>query len=188
MTGNLSRCVFSSPLGHIVVEASRRGIRRVSLAVNPASLAASLAEPAEPSDAPSQEGLLAAQGAGEIREYLEGRRRRFNCPLDLAGLGGFTRAVLLYIEEAVPFGTTATYGEVATRIGHPKAARAVGRSLAANPAPILIPCHRIVGRSGPGGYSPGEDSLVAGIDLKLRLLALEGLEERRHFGKVVLCP
>ena len=68
----------------------------------------------------------------------------------------------------VPYGATATYGGLASRIGKPRAARAVGAALNQNPVPIVVPCHRVVGASGSlVGYA-------GGLDRKRALLALEG--------------
>ena len=66
-----------------------------------------------------------------------------------------------------PRGEVATYAELARRAGKPTAYRAVGHTMATNPVPIVVPCHRIVGSSGPGGFGPG-------LQMKAQLLALEG--------------
>lgn len=66
----------------------------------------------------------------------------------------------------IPAGQTVTYGELAARIGKPKAARAVGTALGANPVPLLVPCHRVLASNGLGGYT-------GGLDVKKRLLAAE---------------
>jgi methylated-DNA-[protein]-cysteine S-methyltransferase len=89
--------------------------------------------------------------------------------LDLSGVPEFHRAVYA-AARALPRGATATYGEVARRVGQPGAAQAVGQALGANPVPIVVPCHRIVAAGGRhGGFSaPG------GVDTKLRMLAIEG--------------
>jgi methylated-DNA-[protein]-cysteine S-methyltransferase len=69
----------------------------------------------------------------------------------------------------IPYGEVSTYGAIAKRIGHPTAARAVGRALGSNPIPIVIPCHRVIGASGAlTGYA-------GGIERKVRLLELEGV-------------
>ncbi len=102
----------------------------------------------------------------QITEYLAGERRRFDLPLDLRGTA-FQLAVWTELAR-VPYGTTISYGELATQIGRPRAARAVGTAVGANPLPIIIPCHRVIGKTG---------ALVGfggGLDLKQRLLALEG--------------
>lgn len=72
------------------------------------------------------------------------------------------------IVKSIPYGTTMSYGEVAEKAGMKKGARAVGVAMKTNPAPIVIPCHRVVGRGWIGGYSPG-------IQIKRILLKLEGV-------------
>ena len=112
----------------------------------------------------------AARAEREIREYLAGRRRRFTVPLDIEDLPPFHRKVLRTLRK-VPYGKTVTYGQLAARAGRPRSARAVGRAMAANPLPLVIPCHRVVASGGGlGGYG-------GGLDLKRRLLALEGARE-----------
>lgn len=104
----------------------------------------------------------------QLREYFRGERQAFELSLDLAGLPVFQQAVLL-ATLAIPYGETATYAEIARLIGHPGAARAVGRAEATNPIALIIPCHRVVGSDGKlHGYGgPG------GIKLKAKLLELE---------------
>lgn len=102
----------------------------------------------------------------QLREYLAGDRKNFDIPLDLAGTP-FQMAVWEALLE-IPYGHTVTYGELAKRIGRPGAARAVGNAVGANPVPILIPCHRVVPKSGGiGNFGPGPE-------WKARLLRLEG--------------
>ena len=75
---------------------------------------------------------------------------------------------VLQVTSKIAYGKTSTYGDVAARIGRPTAARAVGRALGANPIPIVIPCHRVVGATGSlTGYA-------GGVERKRTLLALEG--------------
>ncbi len=105
----------------------------------------------------------------QLAEYFAGRRSEFEVPIDWRCVQGFRRLVLQELAE-VPFGEVVTYGELATRSGSPGAARAVGSAMAANPIPIVVPCHRVL-RSGMrlGGYS-------GGLDVKRWLLAHEGIE------------
>ncbi|MHC1567190.1 MAG: methylated-DNA--[protein]-cysteine S-methyltransferase [Candidatus Syntropharchaeia archaeon] len=77
----------------------------------------------------------------------------------------FERRVLLETRR-IPYGETVTYSEIARRIGNPGAYRAVGNALKKNPLPIFIPCHRVVGKNGVGGYKYG-------IDIKKKLLEIE---------------
>lgn len=102
----------------------------------------------------------------ELTEYFDGRRRKFGLPLDLGGLSDFARAVLREC-AGIPYGRTATYSGLAKAVGKPKAARAVGRVMARNPVPFLIPCHRVIGADGSlTGFG-------GGIGLKKRLLEFE---------------
>lgn len=105
--------------------------------------------------------------ARELREYAEGRRNRFDLPLDWLSLKPFQRQVLQTAKQ-IPFGETRSYGWIAERIGKPRAARAVGQALRTNPIPIILPCHRVIRGDGElGGYA-------GGLALKRKLLRLEG--------------
>ncbi|MGA1790467.1 MAG: methylated-DNA--[protein]-cysteine S-methyltransferase [bacterium] len=94
--------------------------------------------------------------AGELHDYLRGVRAQFShYPLVWDGITGFEKKVLLGLGD-VPYGRTASYGELAGRIGFPGAARAVGQALKRNPWPVLIPCHRVIGKQGAlRGFSSG---------------------------------
>lgn len=122
---------------------------------------------------PSAEGTAAAtladRAAGELEEYFRGRRRSFSVQPDLSGLAPFQRSVL-EATAAVPPGAVVTYGEIARRIGRPRAVRAVGTALARNPVPLIVPCHRVLPAGGRlGNYSGG------GPEVKRWLLELEGV-------------
>jgi O-6-methylguanine DNA methyltransferase len=111
------------------------------------------------------EGGLLAEAGAQIREYLEGRRREFDLPLDPRGTE-FQRAVWKAL-GGIPYGETRTYGEIALAVGTPRSVRAVGAACGANPIAIVVPCHRVVAKGGGlGGYS-------GGLELKRRLLDLE---------------
>lgn len=101
-----------------------------------------------------------------LQRCWRGERASFPDPVDMSGATAFQRRVW-ETARAIPWGETRTYGWLAARVGQPGAARAVGQALGANPCPIVVPCHRVVGRAGPGGYA-------GGLALKERLLALEG--------------
>ena len=106
----------------------------------------------------------------ELDEYFEGRRDRFEVPLDWQLSRGFRRTVLERLYAEVPFGHTVSYLELATSVGNPKASRAVGTAMATNPIPVVVPCHRVLRTGGHlGGYG-------GGLDAKVRLLALESGE------------
>lgn len=102
---------------------------------------------------------------GELDAYFAGRLRSFTVGIDLGGSG--IAADVRRAMAAIPFGETRTYGEIARALGVP--AQAVGQACGANPIPIFVPCHRVVGTGGLGGYSGGR-----GIDTKAWLLRHEG--------------
>lgn len=104
--------------------------------------------------------------AAQLRDYFAGKRHAFDLPLSLRGTE-FQRAVWNEL-LAVPYGETITYAELARLIGRPSAIRAVGAANGANPIPIIIPCHRVIGSDGTlTGYG-------GGIERKQWLLAHEG--------------
>jgi methylated-DNA-[protein]-cysteine S-methyltransferase len=104
----------------------------------------------------------------ELDEYFDHRRDRFDLPLDRRLIHGLARDVLAATAQ-IPFGRTSTYGEIARRIGSPRAARAVGNALGSNPIPVVIPCHRVLRAGGHlGGYG-------GGVVRKEVLLELEGV-------------
>lgn len=127
----------------------------------------------------SEEGALLPEGAlrrqnaepfpetvRQLEAYFERRLREFDLPLAPAGTP-FQRAVWDELLR-IPYGATITYGELARRMGRPRAMRAVGAANGANPIPIVIPCHRVIGAGGQlTGYG-------GGLHLKRRLLVLEG--------------
>jgi methylated-DNA-[protein]-cysteine S-methyltransferase len=102
-----------------------------------------------------------------LRRYARGEPVAFPDALDLSTATPFQRAIWLATRE-IPHGQTRSYGWLAARAGRPQAARAVGQAMAANPWPIIVPCHRVVSSNGHlGGYG-------GGLDMKAQLLRLEG--------------
>ncbi|MFC2163109.1 methylated-DNA--[protein]-cysteine S-methyltransferase [Candidatus Altiarchaeota archaeon] len=126
------------------------------------------------SDLLEKYGLTCDLGAGfdvlkdSLNEYIEGDRRTLESfEADLSGSTDFERKV--YEETMrIPYGKTKTYGDIAKSVGKPLASRAVGNALSKNPLPLLIPCHRVLGSKGLGGFTPS-------IDLKKKLLKMEGV-------------
>ena len=103
----------------------------------------------------------------QLLEYLEGKRKTFDVPLNPKGTK-FMKKVWTALHE-IPYGEVKTYGQIAKKIGNPKAARAVGMANHRNPIPIMIPCHRVIGSNGKlVGYA-------LGMDRKKFLLKLEGI-------------
>ena len=101
----------------------------------------------------------------QLLEYFAGERRDFDLPLAPEG-SDFQREVWSALRN-IPYGTTISYGELARRVGRPAAARAVGAANGRNPIPIVIPCHRVIGKDGSlTGFG-------GGLQLKERLLELE---------------
>ncbi len=108
---------------------------------------------------------------GQLREYFAGQRRSFDLPLALPALEPKTLRVLQTLRE-IGFGETITYAELAARSGTGVPARAIGSIMAANPLPIIIPCHRVVAADGLGGYSGGDPGRE--LETKRWLLENEG--------------
>ncbi|MEW6572848.1 MAG: methylated-DNA--[protein]-cysteine S-methyltransferase [Bacillota bacterium] len=103
-----------------------------------------------------------------LAAYFSGAAVDFSpVPVDFEGYTPFQRRVLSVVRE-VPYGEATTYGQVARRIDQPRAARAVGQVMKRNRTILVIPCHRVLGQGGLGGFS-------CGLSLKKRLLRLEGL-------------
>lgn len=101
----------------------------------------------------------------QLEEYFAGARKEFDLPLTLAGTE-FQVSVLKALLE-IPYGKTVSYGDIAKRIGRPRAVRAVGAANGRNPIPIVVPCHRVIGSSGDlTGFG-------GGLDTKEALLRLE---------------
>ena len=106
-----------------------------------------------------------AEATRQLTEYFAGERHEFDLPLRLNG----TEFQLLVLDELrrIPYGETTSYGDIAERIGRPKAVRAVGAANGRNPIPIVVPCHRVI---GSGGALTG---FGGGLDTKKALLQLE---------------
>ncbi|MBK5287053.1 MAG: methylated-DNA--[protein]-cysteine S-methyltransferase [Acidimicrobiia bacterium] len=145
------------PWGDIVVEVGPAGVRAISLPTTPVDEYVSRPR--------CDRGI-----AGQLDEYFAGRRMTFSIAVDLPStLSELQRRILLTVRD-VPYGETVTYGEVADMVGRPRAARAVGSTMAKNPVPFLIPCHRVVAANGIGGYGGGYGD---GVAFKRALLDLE---------------
>jgi methylated-DNA-[protein]-cysteine S-methyltransferase len=146
-----------------------RLIRRLGGAIAPVATA-------EPDD-PRRAHLARAIAA--LEELLDGRPPRSAVAIDLSDRPAWDRDVLRVV-AGIPFGSTASYGEIARRVGSPRAARAVGGAVGRNPIGLLIPCHRVIAADGTiGGY--GGDawgSREDRLEIKRALLQREGVEIR----------
>jgi len=124
-----------------------------------------LARPTGAQRNPANPFLIEAER--QLRAYFAGELRRFQLPLDPEGTA-FRKGVWREL-ESIPYGETRSYSQIAGAIGSPRAVRAVGAANGANPVPIVVPCHRVIGSSGRlVGYG-------GGLPLKKRLLELEGI-------------
>jgi methylated-DNA-[protein]-cysteine S-methyltransferase len=157
-----------TPLGTGMVAATSRGLLRVML---PNDAPERVLEQISTQVTPRVLELPARldRERRELDEYFHGRRESFDLDLDW-GLtpAGFYRKVLRAAARRLPFGVTASYGEVAAWAGSPRAYRAAGTALAANPIPIVVPCHRVLRAGGELGQYGG------GPEMKEWLLRLEG--------------
>jgi methylated-DNA-[protein]-cysteine S-methyltransferase len=157
----------AADLARLHVEATDRGIRRISYGDGEDHAATAAAR------------RHLARARAEIEEYLAGRRTYFSVPVDLEGLGEFQARVLAQAVR-IPYGETASYAELARRIRHPRASRAVGNALGANPVPIVIPCHRIIRGDGTWGhYAFGGAMKTALLTLERTTPALVGSDTTR---------
>jgi methylated-DNA-[protein]-cysteine S-methyltransferase len=159
---------FDSPLGVGLVAATSRGLLRVMLPNEPPDR---VLEQISVRLTPRVLELPARldRERRELEEYFNGRRESFDLELDWRLTpSGFYRKVLRTAYSKVPFGDTASYGEVAAWAGSPRAYRAAGTALATNPIPIVVPCHRVLRASGELGLYGG------GPEMKEWLLRLEG--------------
>lgn len=119
-------------------------------------------------DAALQDTPLLLEAKRQLEEYFAGLRAGFSLPLNPQGTA-FQKKVWQQL-EAIPYGQTRTYGQIAAAVGQPTASRAVGGANHNNPIAIVIPCHRVIGTNGKlTGYA-------GGLDIKEKLLRLEGVE------------
>jgi methylated-DNA-[protein]-cysteine S-methyltransferase len=151
----ISRRSFPTPFGFITITAEAEKITSVELCKKANSVGSS---------------KVLDDAARQLDLYLKGSLSRFSLPLKVSGTP-FQVAVWKAIAK-IPFGKTLSYGEIAASIGKPLAARAVGAAVGANPTPLLVGCHRVLGSNGSiTGYSGGQ-----GIKTKKLLLTHEGID------------
>ena len=119
-----------------------------------------------PDDSSAADSPVLTQAQRQLDEYFTGVRKTFDLPLAPAGTA-FQRAVWDAL-LTIPYGEVRTYADIARALGNPGASRAVGMACHVNPLPIVIPCHRVVGKAGLTGYA-------GGLHIKEALLHLEGV-------------
>jgi AraC family transcriptional regulator of adaptative response/methylated-DNA-[protein]-cysteine methyltransferase len=165
--------IVPSPLGKLLVAATSSGICAVKLGDTNHALEADLRHEF-PAASVERDRLVDATWVGAIVDGLEGSQPATNLPLDVRGTA-FQWQVWRALQR-IPVGETRSYSEVAEAIGHPRAVRAVARACATNPVCLVVPCHRVVPKSGlPGGYRWGAAR-------KARLLTLERAKKPRKKG------
>lgn len=165
----LGYTLFDTDLGPIAIAWSSRGISALELAAEKTEDTVYRLRANRPNTYPAAPPARVQEVITRIQKHLRGETQDFsNIPLDLHPQSTFYQAVY-EITRAIPAGKTRTYGDIATQLGKPNAARAVGQALAKNPILLLMPCHRVLGSKGAAtGFSaPG------GVETKKRLLALE---------------
>jgi|HubBroStandDraft_5_1064220.scaffolds.fasta_scaffold268992_1 methylated-DNA-[protein]-cysteine S-methyltransferase len=152
----MNYCYLDSPIGKLLIAGDSDAIHQINFAKN--------GKPSRP-EAEWQESSRGplAQAARQLTEYFAGKRTDFDLPLAPEGTE-FQRSVWRRLQE-IPYGETISYGELARRVGNPKASRAVGAANGQNPIPIVIPCHRVIGANGKltgfGGGLPTKEALLA---------------------------
>ncbi|MBS3783426.1 MAG: methylated-DNA--[protein]-cysteine S-methyltransferase [Anaerolineae bacterium] len=165
MIDEIAYARLESQIGTVWVASTEAGLCKVSLGGRSGAFFSWLSQHMGSLE-PQEEPEAMAFAVSQLREYFSGSRQAFDLPLDVRGTA-FQRSVWSQVVR-IPYGTTATYGDIAQLVGKPKASRAVGGAVGANPLPIVIPCHRVIGAEGIlTGFG-------AGLDTKEMLLRLEG--------------
>lgn len=168
-TSNIASVIFPTRWGWMGLAASEKGVHALVLG-KPSRAAATRAlgsgpPPNGPPDAETRALLRAARR--QVERYLGGKSRTLDFPVDLSGGTPFQRRVW-QTALRIPYGRARSYRWIASKVGGPRYARAVGNALGANPVPLIVPCHRVVAQDASlGGFS-------CGLAVKRRLLELEG--------------
>ena len=167
------RRLVATPLGDVVLTAAAKSLTAVHLPgevdrdmlAGEGPLGPPAGDPVAANDDADAGDVLDA-AAAQLEAYFAGTLRAFDLPLRFEGTP-FQRLVWGALQD-IPFGATISYGELASRVGRPGAARAVGRAVGQNPLAIIVPCHRVVGADG------GLTGYGGGLEAKAALLSLEG--------------
>jgi methylated-DNA-[protein]-cysteine S-methyltransferase len=156
---------MDSPIGTLLLMATPKGLVRIAFeSENRDEVLGEVSEQLSPRILEAPRRLDPVRR--ELEKYFAGTLRDFEVPLDWSLAGDFARKVLRRTAR-IPYGSVASYGDVAMGVGTPRGARAVGNALGSNPIPVVVPCHRVVRTGGAiGGYG-------GGLTRKRYLLALE---------------
>jgi methylated-DNA-[protein]-cysteine S-methyltransferase len=156
-----------SPVGELLLVGDSQLLRGLHFAAG-----------ASPPPGASADRAAFAPVLAQLGEYFAGERRTFDVPLDLRG-SEFQRAVWAALLE-IPYGETASYGEIARHVGRPGKARAVGRANGSNPIAVIVPCHRVIGADGTlTGYGGGLERKRLLLDLEAGRAQLGVLSQPR---------
>lgn len=146
---------FCSPIGIVRLTEEGGAITRIELS--------------DAIDASSAPTPLLHEAEQQIMAYLEGKRQQLDFPIRIMGTP-FQQRVWHALQQ-IPYGTTRTYGEIATEIGNPRASRAVGMACNKNPLLLIVPCHRVVGANGKlTGFAYGTDAKQWLLELEKPIL------------------
>lgn len=159
VAGNLNQinyCIYESPVGELLLAGDEDGLQRIQFECN-----------IKIDDEWQQDTGTFEPVMTQLDEYFAKRRQYFDVKLNPQGTR-FQKSVWKRLEK-VAFGQTKYYAEIALEINNPKAARAIGMANNKNPIPIIIPCHRVIGKNG------SLTGFAGGLDVKQQLLNLEGL-------------
>jgi len=149
----VARAVIATPAGRVGVYATRSGVSRIILG--------------ERSNSDAGESVVLARTRRELERYFEGEKVQFRVPLDMREATEFRLKVWTEL-MGVGYGTTVSYKELAELCGEPSSWRTIAGAVAANPLPIMVPCHRVISSDGSlGGFA-------GGLRWKRFLLTLEG--------------
>jgi methylated-DNA-[protein]-cysteine S-methyltransferase len=153
-----------TPIGPLWIAVSSRGLCRIEFEQPADAFVAGLHRAFSDPCVRDADGIAAARL--QVQEYLAGRRRAFDLPVDLTGTPPFHRSALAAC-RAIPYGETCSYAELATALGRHGGARAVGNAMSCNPIPLVYPCHRVLRTDGSLGGFRG------GVSVKEWLLRME---------------
>ncbi len=154
----MNYCFYESPIGPLLIAGDAEALHYIFFPKN--------GKAAKPERGWTESAMgPVAQAVSQLREYFAGKRTEFHLPLAVEGTP-FQRTVWRALQE-IPYGETISYGELAKRVGNPKASRAAGSANGKNRIPIVIPCHRVIAAGGKlGGFG-------GGLPVKQALLKLE---------------
>lgn len=160
----LSYTYLESPIGKLLLAGDASGLQQILFSTD--------GRPASPDPDWDDNPAALADAVRQLTAYFAGELENFDLPLSPQGTA-FQQRVWNELQK-IPYGKTISYGELARRIGNPKASRAVGLANGSNPISIVIPCHRVIGSNGKltgyGGGLPIKEKLLALEKRQLRLL------------------